>query len=190
VTFHVGRFPADVAVDGRAVHRLVSTDCPKRFATYVGGTLDERRLSLLRTVWFTPTVEQADYGARWYSCVAVALRDNEHLAVLRVHVSGALDSEEGRSHYGLCGSAEPGTAGFEQRICSTAHSWRALRTVPFPPGRYPGETQVRDTGQVPCKDAGRAVAADPLSYRWSYQWPTRTQWRSGQTYGVCWAPAS
>ena len=188
VTFYVGRFGQDLAVDGAQVHRLVSTDCPRRFATFAGGTLEDRRLSLLRTVWFTPTLDQAALGARWYSCVALALRDNQHLAVLG-RVAGALDTEEGRVRYGLCGTAEPGTAGFEQRICSAPHSWKALRTVGFRPGHYPGVAKVRATGQQICKDAGHAVASDPLSYQWSYQWPTLEQWRGGQTYGVCWAPS-
>ena len=140
-------------------------------------------------MWFTPTIEQAALGARWYSCVALAIRDSKHLAVLSERVAGALDSTDGRAHYGLCGNAEPGSAGFEQRICSVPHSWKALRTVPFAPGRYPGVTKVREAGQTTCKDAGRDVASDPLNYRWSYQWPTLAQWRGGQTYGVCWAPA-
>ncbi len=188
VTFYVGRFDRDIAVDGAQVHRLVSTDCPRRFATLAGGTLEDRRLSLLRTVWFTPTLDQAALGARWYSCVAVALRDSRHLAVLGP-VTGALDTEAGRARYGLCGTAEPGTAGFEQRICSAPHAWKALRTIAFRPGRYPGVAHVSAAGRQPCKDAGQAVASDPLSYRWSYQWPTLAQWRGGQTYGVCWAPS-
>jgi hypothetical protein len=189
VNFYVGSYPKNLAVDGPAVHRLVSTQCPRRFATFAGGSIEDRRLSLLRTVWFTPTLEQAALGARWYSCVALAIRDSKHLAVLTTRVEGALDSTDGRAHYGLCGTAEPGTAGFEQRICSVPHTWTALRTVPFAPGPYPGVTKVREAGQTTCKDAGRAVATDPLNYRWSYQWPTLTQWRGGQTYGVCWAPS-
>lgn len=188
VNFYVGRFGKDLSVDGAQVHRLVSTDCPKRFATFAGGTLEDRRLSLLRTVWFTPSLDQAALGARWYSCVALALRDNQRLAVLG-RVAGALDTEEGRARYGLCGTAEPGTAGFEQRICSAPHAWKALRTVGFRPGHYPGVAKVRAAGQQVCKDAGQAVASDPLSYRWSYQWPTLSQWRGGQTYGICWAPS-
>jgi hypothetical protein len=189
VNFYVGRYAADLAVDGAAVHRLVSTQCPRRFAAFAGGSLEDRRLSLLRTVWFTPTVEQAALGARWYSCVALAIGGDRSLAVLTSRVARALDSADGRAHYGLCGTAEPGSKGFEQRICSAPHAWRSLRTVAFRPGRYPGVAEVRSAGQTVCKDAGRAVAGDPLNYRWSYQWPTLAQWRGGQTYGICWAPS-
>jgi Septum formation len=188
ITFFVGRFDEKLAVDGAPVHRLESTVCPRRFAAFVGGTLDARRLSLLRTVWFTPTVDDAALGAHWFQCVAIALRGDQQLALLSGPLQGALDRPDARDHYALCGTAEPGSDGFEQRICALSHSWRALRTVAFAAGPYPGEDQVRSAGQTPCRDAGRAVADDPLNYRWSYQWPTAQQWQGGQTWGVCWAP--
>jgi Septum formation len=189
VTFFVGTFRRHLAVDGSQVHRLESTVCPRQFATYVGGTLDERRLSMLRAVWFTPTVEQAARGAHWFECAAIALRGDQTLALLSGPVQGVLTHPEARDHYALCGTAEPGAAGFEQRICAAPHSWRALRTVAFTPGKYPGEDHVRVAGQSPCEEAGRAVAGDPLDYQWSYQWPNLQQWKAGQTYGVCWAPS-
>jgi hypothetical protein len=188
VTFYVGTYGSGLAVDGPQVHRLESTACPQHFATFVGGTTDTRRLSLLRAVWFTPTVEESALGAHWFRCVAIALRDDQHLAPLTGSLAGALAQDAGRTHYGLCGTAEPGTAGFAERICAAPHSWRSLSTVDFPAGSYPGVTKVRDAGQTTCKDAAHAVAGDPLNYQWSYQWPTLQQWRSGQTYGVCWAP--
>jgi hypothetical protein len=188
VTFFVGHLPAHEAVDGPRVHRLITTACPKRFAGFVGGSVDERRLSLLRTIWFTPTLAQAQAGARWFRCTAIVLHDSQHLAPLAGPVAGALDRDQARQRYALCGSAEPGTAGFEQRICSADHAWRALRTVDFTPGAYPGVDHVKSAGQSPCLDAAKSVAVDPLNFRWSYQWPTLQQWRAGQTYGVCWAP--
>ena len=190
MNFYVGSFGKRPR--GRRRRRCtgsVSTECPRRFATFAGGTLEDRRLSLLRTVWFTPTVEQAALGRP--VVLLRGARPARRPAPRRPHgrVAGALDTDDGRAHYGLCGTAEPGTAGFEQRICSAPHSWKALRTVGFRPGHYPGVAKVRGAGQQVCKDAGHAVASDPLSYRWSYQWPTLPQWRGGQTYGVCWAPS-
>ena len=38
------------------VQDRVATECPRRFDDFVGGTVEERRLSMLRAVWFTPTV--------------------------------------------------------------------------------------------------------------------------------------
>ena len=158
VTFFVGSYDKTQPVDGDAVHRLESSDVPPQFAEFVGGTLDDRRLSMLRTVWFTPTVAQAAKGAHWFECVAIALRGDQTLAFLRLPVLGALDRSVSRDHYALCGTAEPGDAGFEQRICASPHSWQALRTIAFTPGKYPGQDHVRSAGQQACQDAGRAVA--------------------------------
>jgi hypothetical protein len=188
VTFYVGSYDKTLPVDGDAVHRLESTTCPRKFAAFVGGTLDDRRLSMLRTVWFTPTVAQAAKGAHWFECVAIALRGDQTLAFLRLPVLGALGRPISRERYALCGTADPTTAGFEQRICSSPHSWKALRTIAFTPGKYPGQDHVRSAGQQACQSAGRSVASDPLQYRWSYQWPSLRQWQDGQTYGICWAP--
>jgi hypothetical protein len=189
VTFFVGHYDKSLPVDGPAVHRLVSTACPRRFASFVGGTPDDRRLSMMRAVWFTPTLSQADRGGHWFECVAIALRDDQHLALIQGPVEGVLDRTAGRDHYALCGTAAPGSEGFEQRICAAPHSWVALRTVYFKPGPYPGVDKVRSAGQQPCKDAGANASPDPLHYQWSYQWPTLKQWRDGRNYGVCWAPS-
>jgi hypothetical protein len=189
VTYYVGRYQKSLAVDGDAVHRLEATACPRRFAAFVGGTPEYRRLSMLRPVWFTPTVEQASKGGHWFECVAIALRDDAHLALVQGPVQGVLNRTDGRDHYALCGTAEPGSEGFQQRICAAPHSWVALRTIVFRPGRYPGIDRVRSAGQQPCKDAGANASSDPLNYRWSYQWPTLQQWKAGRTYGVCWAPS-
>jgi hypothetical protein len=195
LTFFVGSLGTDAsghtfAVDSPQAHRQVSTECPRRFATFAGGTIEARRLSMLRTIWFTPTIEQAAAGAHWFRCEAIAVADSEHLARLTGILQGVFSRADGRARYSLCATAEPGTTGFEPRICTLPHTWRALSTVPFRPGTYPGLDTVKSAGETPCKDAARAVASDPLNFQWSYQWPTLAQWRSGQTYGVCWAPGT
>ncbi|MBJ7529767.1 MAG: hypothetical protein JHD04_09650, partial [Nocardioides sp.] len=101
---------------------------------------------------------------------------------------GVLDTEAGRTRYGVCGTAEPGTAGFSRVVCSRPHSWRAISVVDLGTGAYPGVDAVRTRGETPCEDAGRDAAADPLSFRWGYEWPTAEQWADGQTYGLCWVP--
>ena len=99
-----------------------------------------------------------------------------------------LDRPEGRDRYAMCGTAEPGAADFARVICSERHSWRAITTVPFRAGAYPGLEKVRAAGEAPCQDAASAVADDSLSFQWGYEWPTAEQWEAGQTYGLCWAP--
>lgn len=179
-----------LAVDSRRVRDQVAEQCPQRFSAYVGGSPDARRLSMLRPIWFTPTVEQSDAGASWYRCDVVAIAGDERLANLTGDLRGVLGREEGRDRYGMCGTAEPGTPGFERVICSAKHTWRAVATVPFEQDRYPGVDKARSAGDQPCQDAGAAAADGALDYRWGYEWPSAKKWRDGQRYGLCWAPDS
>jgi hypothetical protein len=192
-TFRVGRLDTVVggrllAVDSDQVQQQVATDCPQRLAAYVGGNEEQRRLSMLRAVWFTPTVEQSDAGAAWFRCDAVALAEDSRLLDLEGSLEGALDTETGRQRYGLCGTAQPGTDGFRRVACGAPHTWRALRTVTFPGEDYPGEQAVARSGETPCRNAARGAAGDPLDFQWGYEWPTEEQWEAGRSWGVCWAP--
>ncbi|WP_235558728.1 septum formation family protein [Nocardioides sp. Leaf285] len=177
-----------LAIDSDRVQAAVARTCPERLAGFLGGTQADRRLSMLRAVWFTPTVEESDAGADWYRCDVIALAADERLAPLTGVLAGVLDTEAGRARYGVCGTAEPGTAGFSRVVCSRPHSWRAISVVDLGTGAYPGVDTVRTRGEAPCEDAGRDAAADPLSFRWGYEWPTAEQWADGQTYGLCWVP--
>ena len=193
-TYLVGRLDAVagghlVAVDSERVRDQVARTCPARFAEHVGGTLEQRRLSVLRPVWFTPSVEESDAGARWFRCDVIAVGREGALAPLGRTVEGALDTAAGRARYGLCATAEPGTRASQRVSCSSRHSWRAVRTVGFAARRYPGTGRVRAAGQRPCRAAGQEAAGDRLDFRWGYEWPTARQWRDGQHHGICWVPS-
>jgi len=177
-----------VAVDSRRVKAQVAETCPRLLAEYVGGSVDQRRLSMLRAVWFTPTVEESDAGAAWYRCDLIAVAGDESLAALTGDLGGALATPEGRTRWGMCGTAAPGSQDFERVLCSGPHSWRAVEVVTFPSEDYPGEEAAEARGQGQCEDAGNAAAEDPLDFQWGYEWPTEEQWDSGTTYGLCWVP--
>lgn len=194
MTFAVGPLDAVVdghllAVDSERVRSQVARTCPERFTAFVGGTTQDQRLSMLRPVWFTPTVAESDAGASWYRCDVVALAADEKLAPLSGRLQGALGRPDGRARYAMCGTAAPGTPGFERVICSDDHTWRAVATVPFDQARYPGVAKVREAGDEPCQDAGANAADGALDYKWGYEWPTAKQWQTGQHYGLCWAPS-
>ena len=163
--------------------------CPRLLPEHVGGNEEQRRLSMLRSVWFTPTLQQSDSGADWFRCDVVALARANELLELTGSLSGVLATEEGRDRFGMCGTAEPGTEGFERVACSLSHSWRALRTVGLPGPDYPGASAAQPAGEEPCSAAARASAPNPLDFQWGYEFPTAEQWASGQTYGICWAPS-
>ena len=115
MTFAVGPLDAVVdghllAVDSERVRDQVAQTCPERFAAFVGGTPEDRRLSMLRPVWFTPTVEESDAGA---SVVPLrrrrARRRRASSPRSPAGSQGVLDRADGRDRYAMCGTAAPGT---------------------------------------------------------------------------------
>jgi hypothetical protein len=190
-TYAVGRLITEVgghliAVDSPRVQRQVRTTCPQRLAAFLGASPERLRLSMLRPVWFTPTVAASEAGADWFRCDVIAVAGDNQLAPLTGTLRGALRGSS--DAYAMCGTAQPGTAGFRRVLCQEKHSWRALRTVAIPGRSYPGAGAARAAGQKPCQQAGKSVAKDALDYKWGYEWPTAAQWAAGQTYGFCWAP--
>jgi hypothetical protein len=191
-TFYVGTLDTVVdghllAVDSGRVRRQLATDCPRRFTSYVGGDERARRLSMLSTVWFSPTVQQSDSGQTWYRCDAIGVESEGRLATLKGSLKGVLDSDAGLAAYGICGTAEPGAAGFERVICGSRHSWEAIDVVDVPGTAYPAGAPASVESR--CKDLARDRADDTLNFEWGFELPTRQQWKDGRRYALCWAPS-
>ncbi|WP_436701334.1 septum formation family protein [Nocardioides sp. BYT-33-1] len=191
VTFATGAIDAVVdghllAVDSDRVQAQVSAACPNRLLEHVGGTLANLRLSMIRSIWFTPTVEESDAGASWYRCDAVLLDGAAKLADLDGDLKGVLDAPAVPDRYAMCGTAAPDAPDFERVRCSAKHSWRAIQVVAFEGDDYPGVKEVRAAGRTRCEDAAADVAEDPLTFKWGYEWPTKEQWAMGQKFGRCW----
>jgi hypothetical protein len=195
-TIFVGRLDTvvaghSVAVDSATVQRQLATTCPRKLASYVGGSATDRDLSRLAVVWFSPTLEQSDAGADWFRCDVVAFGTGEGLLPLPTTggLRGVLSRPGALDTYGLCGTAAPGAPGFRRVACARPHTWRAFTTVALPGGTaYPGTAAVRGAGDA-CKARARARAADTLKFRYGWEWPTRDQWGTGQHFGYCWVPA-
>jgi hypothetical protein len=196
VTIHVGELDP-VARQDSATERSekvlaqISTVCPRRLASYVGGSRSSRALTRFHVVWFTPTDAQSAAGASWFRCDLVAFAGQERLAPLPRpgRLVDALDRPAARDVYGLCGTAAPGTADFERVVCSRRHSWRAISTIRLQGGaRYPGARAVRTAGEETCSNRVRRRSGSPVRFSYGWEWPSRDQWRRGQRHGFCWAP--
>ncbi len=194
-TIHVGRLDTLVdghllAVDSDRAQRQLATTCPRELAGFLGGTAERRALSRFQVVWFSPTLAQYDAGARWFRCDVIAFGDAGHLLPLTGRrLRGVLDRPDALATYGLCGTAQPGSPGFERVACGRQHTWVAVSTIPIDGGdRYPGEQAVRDAGDSSCADRVRGANGFPLEFTYGWEWPTREQWAAGQRFGYCWAP--
>lgn len=177
-----------VAIDSERVQDDVADRCPDLLPGFVGGTEDDLRLSMLRAVWFTPTVEESDAGADWFRCDVVAVGGTEELARVTGSLKGVLDTPEGRDQWGMCGTSSPDDDGFERVPCGGPHSWRAFTVIDLEGEQYPGAANIREAAEGPCEDAAAAEAADPLDYEYAYEGPTKAQWQLGERFIRCWAP--
>jgi hypothetical protein len=192
-TFKVGTLSslADghlLAVDSPTVQARLSRTCPPALPKYVGGNQTTQRLSRLEAVWFGPSLEQADAGADWFRCDVVGLRREGSLINLPRQTKGVLDASDALDEFGTCGTAAPSTKGFERVVCSEKHSWRAIDTVDLPASTRYLAKEATASGDASCKDVASQRANGALKYTWSFEWPTRAQWATGQRYGYCWVP--
>ncbi|QYJ05530.1 septum formation family protein [Nocardioides panacisoli] len=176
-----------VAVDSPQVQDQAARRCPEGLPEFLGTDQAGLRLSMVRPIWFTPTLEQSDAGSQWLRCDAVVVSGDQQLATSSGSLrNGFADGVPDR--YAMCGTAAPDAPGFERVVCSADHGWRAVSVVGFEAQQYPGRDAARQRGQQTCEDVGADEAEDPLDYRWSYEWPTAEQWQAGMTFGRCWVP--
>jgi hypothetical protein len=193
VTYEVGRISslADghlLAVDSPTVRARIAEACPRALPGYLGGDETTRRLSRLEAIWFGPTLEQADAGADWFRCDVVALRREGSLLELPRRTKGVLDAPDALDRFGTCGTAAPDAGKFERVICSEKHAWRAVDVVDLPRDARHLSKSVTATADQTCQDIASERAQGALSYTWSFEWPTKAQWQTGQRYGYCWVP--
>lgn len=174
------------AVDSPDVQADVARTCTSLVGEHVGGSVQDRRLSMVQAVWFTPSVEDAAAGADWFRCDVVALASAGELLPLPPDSRGLVASSD---RFAMCGTAEPGAASFERVSCGVGNpAWRAISTVDLPGSAYPTAAQAGSRMESACRSAARAQADDPLDFTWSEERPTEEQWESGQRYGICWVP--
>ncbi|MXG91088.1 septum formation family protein [Nocardioides flavescens] len=197
-TFAVGALDAVsaghlLAVDSDTVRRQAARACPQGLPRFLGATPAQLRLSMLRAVWFTPTLEESDLGASWYRCDVVAVSGDDQIAPLEGDLTEALERSDVRDAYAMCGTAAPDDPAFTRVLCSESHTWRAISVVDLASlGKaYPGVRAVKGVDAAgedgDCASAARDLADDPLDYEWGYEWPSKAQWKAGQIYGRCWA---
>lgn len=195
-TLHVGALDLlvdghSLAVDSTRAQRQIRATCPRELDEFLGGDAERRALSRFQVIWFSPTLEESDLGADWFRCDVIALGKGSRLLPLprEERLRGVLDRPGALATFGLCGTAQPGADDFERVACALPHSWVAVSTITIAgDDTYPGVAAAREAGEETCADRVREANDFVLEYRYGWEWPTREQWRSGQRYGICWAP--
>lgn len=194
VTIKVGRFDAVVdghllAVDAPAIQKQIAAACTQALPRWVGGTPADLRLSRLEVVWFSPTVADNAAGARWFRCDLVAPADQSTLARLPKGKGRGLLTN-GPGEFALCATGDPAKPDTQFVICSMKHSWRAISATELPKDAKYLDKAAGGPAAEDCKSTAADRAGDPLDYSWSFQWPTKAAWRTGERYALCWLPTS
>ncbi len=193
VTTKVGRLAPLVdghllAVDSRTVQAKLAKACPPTLGPYVGGDQTTQRLSRLKIVWFSPTVEQADAGANWFRCDVVGIRSDGRLLTLPARMKDVLDAPGALDRFGTCGTKDPAARGFQPVACSVRHTWRAVDVVDLPSDTRYLDKAASTSAEGDCKNTASDRAKGALTFEYSFVWPTRAEWAAGQRYGYCWVP--
>ena len=194
MTFKVGQLSLVkdghlLAIDSATVRRQMADACPDT-APLLGGDRTTQRLSRFEVVWFSPSLEEADAGADWYRCDVVAVQSEDRLLPLPPRLKGVLDRDGALDKFGTCGTTAPDKRNFARVLCSQKHSWRAVDVIDLPADARYLAKGVAAQGDAQCKDIATDRAGGALEFSWSFEWPTRAQWDSGQRYGYCWVPES
>ncbi len=143
---------------------------------------------MLRAVWFTPTVEQSDVGAEWYRCDVIVVAADDELAPLRGRLGRCARHGRWAATATACAAPGPDDPAFERVICSRRHSWRAIATVDFEPGAYPGVPAVRSEGQHAVRERRSGRRRRRARLRVGLRVADEAAVEAGQTFGRCWAP--
>lgn len=192
-TFAVKKLPRDiaftgVAIENDAVQNFAGESCRTAFARFIGGDAAERALSRLTVTYFVPNQRHFDLGARWVRCDVVALQSANVLADLPRRLRSILDVHSALERFGVCSTAEPGSAGFRLVMCSQDHAYRALAALRLGGSHapYPGEPVARGDGRQRCEDLVDDALGPGGGYTFGWTYPSAADWRAGQRFGYCW----
>jgi hypothetical protein len=190
-TFAVGSLPhrfSDAAYDDPALDTWAYATCARAFPTYLGTDDSTAMRSLLTWVWFRPSEDAWDAGARWYRCDVLggsaAQRDYVDLPTT---TKGLLQGR-GDDHWMACGKGK--TLGGSTKVpCSMTHDWRAATTIKVGDagGKYPGDAAAKAKTKSYCSESIDAWLGYPASYDFGYTWFGEREWQAGNRRSVCWA---
>jgi Septum formation len=152
------------------VHR-----CKPAWNTMLGRTHAVRDTSAYKLVWFFPTKNQREHGARWMSC-SVVLRQGPTLAHLPTNKAPLLPSGKLGDRIHRCLLAT--TSAAITTRCSAPHGWRATGSFVVASKKFPGTKAVNRMARTKC--ASRTSRRKP--YRWTYF--TKVNWQVGGDHAV------
>jgi hypothetical protein len=159
------------------LYRAMVDRCKPAWNKRLGRTHAVRDSSAYQLVWFFPTKNQRQHGARWMSC-SVVLRHGAKLAKLPANKAPMLPSGKLGDRIHRCLLAT--TSSVITTQCSAKHGWRATGSFVMTSKKFPGTKVVNRAARTKC-----ARRTNPhKAYRWTY-W-TKVNWQvDGDRAVIC-----
>jgi hypothetical protein len=189
-TFAVEQLPAeyaDAGYDATRVATYASTTCTAKLQEFLGADESTVMRSVLSWVWFRPSQDAWDKGARWFRCDVVGGSAGSSYAALPASADGLLTGRPEDSWMACVNG--PSVQSSPKVPCTAKHNWRAVTTIKVgdPDDAYPGSAKVEATTKDYCSSSVAAWLGYPKSYDYGYTWFQRSEWDAGNRRSVCWA---
>lgn len=193
-TFAVGKLPEeleDVDYDDDRLGAFAYHTCSKKFAEFVGADESLVLRAMVSWVWFRPSENAWDEGARWYRCDVVGgtAQSADYRPLPKTAKGLLLGRPDDR--WLVC-AAGPTVPEGEKVPCSQPHDWRAATTIKLgePDDKYPGDEVVISRTKAFCATSIKAWLNYPAQFEYAYTSFRLADWQGGVRRSVCWAKTS
>lgn len=177
-TFLAPQVPQRIAMDDEeALYRFVDRTCGAAYEEAVSPDIRRRLMSAYTWYWFTPTRSQIEDGAHWVRCDLGLFGGKRKLAALpTIARTPALGPAPHPDKEARCWSGKK--QGYALTVCSKPHVFRATGPFKMSGKKYPGAKAIDEFATPRC----RRVSDND---KWSYFFPTKSQWKSGFKWIEC-----
>lgn len=175
--FKVFRLPSDLEWDTVTDDQLlaaVRSKCDPAFKKWMGRPDTTIALTAYGWGFFIPNADEQANGARWLRCDIIAYKSGALAPLTRNNIPMIPKPLTDSVRKCLNG------AKYFTTICSAKHQYRATGSFELGKGRYPSATKFQRIAADRCP---RLVT----TRYYLYQYPSKTQWKSGYRVMVCYS---
>lgn len=190
-TYEVGALPtqfAHASYDDPDVAAWAYQSCSRKFIQFTGADESLAMRTILSWVWFRPSSDAWDRGARWYRCDVIGGGDQVRSYVDLPTTAKGLLLGRPKDEWMVCADGTT-VSGSVKVPCSEKHDWRAVTTIVIGKAdtAYPGDHAVQVRTRDFCSKSVGAWLDYPVDYNFGYSWFDRAEWNAGNRRSVCWA---
>jgi hypothetical protein len=190
-TFAAGDLPADLEhadYDGSALDEWAYQTCGTALKEHLGTTDSVVMRAILSWVWFRPSQQAWDDGARWYRCDVIGGGAGSRSYLDLPTTTKDLMATRPDDHWMTCARGADPEQGAKVP-CSKPHTWRAVTVIKVgePADAYPGDAAVAKKSKSFCSSSVAAWLSYPSDYDYAYTWFHEAEWKAGNRKSVCWA---